>query len=95
MTSIKVKFRPSLVRGKEGSIYYQIIRNRVVRQLKTGYRYYQRRQSRTLCLPAFTSATHEPRCPTLEDNSGFFVKHYRGQVYSGRYYPEIPGYCYG
>ena len=34
MTSIKVKFRPSSVRGKEGTIYYQIIRGRVVRQLK-------------------------------------------------------------
>ncbi len=37
MTSIKVKFRPSSVRGKEGTIYYQIIRGRVVRQLKTDY----------------------------------------------------------
>jgi len=40
MTSIKVKFRPSSVRGKEGTIYYQIIRGRVVRQLKTNYRIY-------------------------------------------------------
>lgn len=40
MTSIKVKFRPSSVNGKEGTIYYQIIQNRVVRQLKTDYRVY-------------------------------------------------------
>lgn len=40
MTSIKAKFRPSSVRGKEGTIYYQIIRGRVVRQLKTNYRIY-------------------------------------------------------
>lgn len=40
MTSIKVKFRPSSVSGKEGTIYYQIIQNRVVRQLKTDYRVY-------------------------------------------------------
>ena len=40
MTSIKVKFRPSSVRGKEGTICYQIIRGRVVRQLKTNYRIY-------------------------------------------------------
>ena len=40
MTSIKEKFRPSSVRGKEGTIYYQIIRGRVVRQLKTNYRIY-------------------------------------------------------
>ena len=38
MTSIKTKFRPSSVEGKEGSIYFQIIHNRVVRQLNTDYR---------------------------------------------------------
>ena len=38
MTSIKTKFRPSSVEGKEGSIYFQIIDNRVVRQLNTAYR---------------------------------------------------------
>ena len=38
MTSIKTKFRPSSVEGKEGSIYFQIIHNRVVRQLNTAYR---------------------------------------------------------
>lgn len=37
MTSIKVKFRPSNIEGKEGTIYYQIIHNRTVRQLKTNY----------------------------------------------------------
>ena len=40
MTSVKVKFRPSTIIGKEGVIYYQIIHKRVVRQLKTGYRIY-------------------------------------------------------
>jgi len=38
MASIKVKFRPSTSQGKEGTIYYQIIHNRVIRQLKTDYR---------------------------------------------------------
>ena len=38
MASIKVKFRPSTNEGKEGTIYYQIIQNRVIRQLKTDYR---------------------------------------------------------
>lgn len=40
MASIKVKFRPSTTVGKEGVIYYQIIQNRVIRQLKTDYRIY-------------------------------------------------------
>ena len=38
MTSIKIKYRPSCVEGKEGCIYFQIIHNRVVRQLNTDYR---------------------------------------------------------
>ena len=38
MASIKVKFRPSTTANKEGKIYYQIIQNRVIRQLKTDYR---------------------------------------------------------
>ena len=41
MTSIKVKFRYSTVEGKEGSIYFQIIHNRVVRQLNTDYKIYE------------------------------------------------------
>lgn len=40
MTSIKVKFRPSITTGREGTIYYQIIHKRVIRQLKTDYRIY-------------------------------------------------------
>ena len=38
MTSIKVKFRPSSVDEKSGSIYYQIIHNRIPRQIVTDYR---------------------------------------------------------
>lgn len=38
MASIKVKLRPSATDGHEGSIYYQIIHDRKVRQLPTGYK---------------------------------------------------------
>lgn len=38
MATIKVKFRPSIKPHKEGVIYYQIIHNRSVRQLKTQYK---------------------------------------------------------
>ena len=41
MASVKVKFRPSSVDGKEGSIYYQVIHNRVVRQIRTDYRIFE------------------------------------------------------
>ena len=40
MASIKIKFRASKIDGKEGIIYYQIIRNRVIRQIATEYRIY-------------------------------------------------------
>lgn len=38
MASIKIKFRPSIVSGKQGTLYYQVIHNRAVRQLKTNYK---------------------------------------------------------
>lgn len=40
MTSIKVKFRSSSVSMKEGALYYQIIHNRMPRQISTGYKLY-------------------------------------------------------
>lgn len=38
MTSVKVKFRPSSIAEHEGTIYYQIIHERKVRQLPTVYK---------------------------------------------------------
>ncbi len=39
MATVKVKFRPSSVGNtKEGALYYQVIHNRVIRQINTGYR---------------------------------------------------------
>lgn len=40
MASIKVKFRPSTLEGKEGGLYFLIIQNRVARQVNTGYKIY-------------------------------------------------------
>lgn len=40
MASIKVKFHPSSVADREGSVYYQIIHERKVRQLPTAYKVY-------------------------------------------------------
>ena len=36
-TSVRIKFRESTVDGKEGTLYYQVIHNRVVRQIATDY----------------------------------------------------------
>ena len=41
MASVKVKFRPSFVNGKEGSIYYQVIHNRAVRQIVADLHIYE------------------------------------------------------
>lgn len=40
MATVKVKFRPSSVITKEGTLYYQIAHDRVVRQINTGYKLY-------------------------------------------------------
>lgn len=40
MTTIKVRFRESAVPGREGTLYYQVIHDRVVRQVNTGYKLY-------------------------------------------------------
>lgn len=37
MATIKIKFRPSSVSGKEGTLYYQVIHNRMARSISTGY----------------------------------------------------------
>ena len=38
MATVKLKFRPSSVDGKEGSLYYQVIHNRIVRKIGTAYK---------------------------------------------------------
>ena len=40
MVSIRLKFRPSSIEGKEGSLYYQVIYKRFVRQISTQYKIY-------------------------------------------------------
>ncbi len=41
MASIKVKYRPSAIEGKEGGIYYQVIHGRTVRQINTDCRLFR------------------------------------------------------
>lgn len=40
MATVKIKFRPSTTDGERGTIFYQVIHKRIVRQQKTGYRLY-------------------------------------------------------
>ncbi len=41
MTSIKLKFRAHTDNTKEGALYFQVIHDRVVKQVKTGYRIFE------------------------------------------------------
>lgn len=49
MTTIKVKFRPSTVADRVGSIYYQIIHQRKVRQLPTKYKVWPTEWNESRC----------------------------------------------
>lgn len=40
MTTVKTKFRVSSITTKEGTLYYQVIHNRIARQINTGYKLY-------------------------------------------------------
>lgn len=40
MASIKLKFRASTVLGREGTLYYQLIHERAIRQIRTKYKVY-------------------------------------------------------
>ena len=58
MASVKVKFRPSSIDGKEGSIYYQVIHNRVVRQIRTDCRIFENEwngKTLTVVVPVWAS----------------------------------------
>ena len=58
MASAKVKFRPSSIDGKEGSIYYQVIHNRVVRHIRTEYRIFENEwngKTLTVVVPVWAS----------------------------------------
>ena len=65
MASVKVKFRPSTVNGREGTLYYQVIHNRVVRQINTEYKLFASEwdcHSETVVLhhlSAFNRFTHQ------------------------------------
>ena len=51
MATVKVKFRSSSVEERQGTLYYQIIHDRKVRQIGTGYRLYPAEwDSRTSCV---------------------------------------------
>lgn len=56
MATVKIKFRPSSVDGKEGTVYYQVIHVRVARQISTSYRLFpaewDKRRARIVAAPS-------------------------------------------
>ena len=74
MASVKVKFRASTIEGKEGKIYYQIIQNRVVRQLKTNYRLYVQEWNESKNRITITNNSRQNYLKTIEDRIYWDIK---------------------
>lgn len=66
MATIKIKFRPSSVPGKEGKIFFQLIHQRVVRQIHTGYCVYPN-EIREKPFEILVSASDQTRYVYLEE----------------------------
>ena len=67
MVSIKLKFRPSTIDGKEGTIYYQVIKNRVVRRIKTNYRIFTSEWNDKSCKLVFECPNRYDYLRAIED----------------------------
>lgn len=66
MATIKIKFRSSSANAGEGTVYYQIIHNRVARQIKTGYRVMSSEWEQFYSEPPVTSSERAIRLATLK-----------------------------
>lgn len=74
MASIKVKFRPSTNANKEGTIYYQIIQNRVIRQLKTDYRLFMHEWNEDNNAVIATNNSRQNYLQSIEDRIDWDIK---------------------
>ena len=74
MASIKVKFRPSTNENKEGTIYYQIIQNRVIRQLKTDYRLFMYEWSEDNNAIIITNNSRQNYLQSIEERIDWDIK---------------------
>lgn len=66
MATIKVKYRPSTVKGREGTLFFQIIHRRIARQINTGYRLFTHEWDSAQGRVDVTSATDDVRHHYLE-----------------------------
>ena len=74
MASIKVKFRPSTTANKEGTIYYQIIQNRVIRQLKTDYRLFVHEWNEVESSIIITNSSRQNYLQSIEERIDWDIK---------------------
>ena len=74
MASIKVKFRPSTNENKEGTIYYQIIQNRVIRQLKTDYRLFVHEWNEVESSIIITNSSRQHYLTSIEERIDWDIK---------------------
>ena len=74
MASIKVKFRPSTSENKEGTIYYQIIQNRVIRQLKTDYRLFMHEWNEDNNAIIITNSSRQNYLQSIEERIDWDIK---------------------
>ena len=74
MASIKLKFSPSIVSGKEGTIYYQIIHKRVIRQMNTDYRLFKEEWNEETGLPAITTGERADFLLAIKERMDWDIK---------------------
>lgn len=72
MASIKVKFRASSVKTREGSIYYQVIHGRIARQISTGYKLYP--------LEWNTACSEVVLCPGIREDRRKYLLYLKEEV---------------
>lgn len=68
MATVKVKYRPSAREEKEGTIYYQIIHNRVIRQIRTDYRIFREEWDSGKHAVTITTGGREAFLRTVKDS---------------------------
>lgn len=75
MATIKVKFRASSVGTKEGTLFFQVIHNRVTRQISTGYKLYPSEWDTARSEIRIPSGTDEKRRAYLDSLKNALAEH--------------------
>jgi len=84
MTSIKLKFRPSAVQGKEGVLFYQIIHKRVLRRISTGHHIYNNEwcaEEEHIIIPK-EKTPRQARLSAIKNDTKWSIKRFNGIVES-------------